>query len=57
VCYPRGISGAKIHLYGKIVAIADVFDAMRNARSYREPIALEEVTECISRGSQHSVRS
>ena len=25
--YPRGIRGKKINLYGKIIAIADVYDA------------------------------
>ncbi len=33
--YPRGRGGHEIHLYGKIAAIADVFDAMTTRRVYR----------------------
>lgn len=34
--YPFGLKGEDIHLYGKIIAIADVYDAMRSKRSYKE---------------------
>ena len=34
--YPRGRKGKAIHLYGRIVAVADVFDALGNARVYKE---------------------
>jgi len=37
--YPNGIGSDKIHLYGKIVAIADVFDAMTTERVYRSALA------------------
>ncbi|MFB6467523.1 HD-GYP domain-containing protein [Cytobacillus sp. Hz8] len=33
--YPRGISGKEIHRYGKIIAVADVFDAVTSNRIYR----------------------
>lgn len=33
--YPEGLKKDDIHLYGKIVAIADVFDAMTTNRVYR----------------------
>lgn len=33
--YPRGLSGHNIHLYGRIAAIADVFDALGNHRCYK----------------------
>lgn len=33
--YPHGLASQDIHLYSKIVAIADVFDAMTTERSYR----------------------
>ena len=36
--YPRGLTGAKIHHYAKIVAVADVFDAMTADRVYRKAI-------------------
>lgn len=34
--YPRGLSGEAIPLYGRIVAIADVFDALTSERPYKE---------------------
>nr|MBN2276584.1 HD domain-containing protein [candidate division Zixibacteria bacterium] len=37
--YPKGIGAEDIHMYGKIVAIADVFDAMTTERVYRSAVA------------------
>ena len=34
--YPRGINSSKINLYAKILAIADVYDALTSERSYKE---------------------
>ena len=36
--YPFGVSGNKISLYAKILAIADVYDAMTSPRSYRQAL-------------------
>ncbi|MCR5603844.1 MAG: HD-GYP domain-containing protein [Lachnospiraceae bacterium] len=36
--YPLGLTGDKINKYAKIVAIADVYDAMTAARVYRGPL-------------------
>ena len=36
--YPRGLKGGKIHPYGRICAIADVFDALTSERSYKRRI-------------------
>jgi len=36
--YPMGLHGDQIDSFAKIVAIADVYDAMTSARAYREPI-------------------
>jgi len=33
--YPRGLAGEAIPLYGRIVAVADVFDALTSARPYK----------------------
>ena len=33
--YPRGLQGQDIHLYGRITAVADVFDALGSARVYK----------------------
>jgi hypothetical protein len=35
--YPRGLSGEAIPLAGRIVAVADVFDALTSRRPYRQP--------------------
>ena len=34
--YPRGIKGKDIHIYGRITAIADVFDALGSDRVYKK---------------------
>jgi HD-GYP domain-containing protein (c-di-GMP phosphodiesterase class II) len=36
--YPDGLRDGEIHLYGKIVAIADMFDAMTTERVYRPAV-------------------
>jgi HD-GYP domain-containing protein (c-di-GMP phosphodiesterase class II) len=36
--YPRGLRGDDIPLEARIIAIADAYDAMTAARTYREPI-------------------
>ena len=43
--YPRGLKGEDIHIYGRIVAVADVFDALISKRYYKEPWPLERVVE------------
>ncbi len=42
--YPHGLKGEEIHIYGRITAIADVFDALTSKRSYKEPWSFEEAT-------------
>ncbi|HEX5670441.1 MAG TPA: HD domain-containing phosphohydrolase [Sulfuricurvum sp.] len=34
--YPRGLSGEEIHIYGRITALADVFDALGSDRVYKK---------------------
>jgi len=34
--YPQGLKGNDIHIYGRIVAIADVLDVLTHQRSYKE---------------------
>jgi len=40
--YPRGLRGEDIPLYGRIVAIADVFDALTSERPYKERWSVEQ---------------
>jgi HD-GYP domain-containing protein (c-di-GMP phosphodiesterase class II) len=39
--YPEGLAGAAIPLGARIVAVADVFDALTSARPYRAALASE----------------
>ena len=34
--YPRGLAGEGIHIYGRITAVADVFDALGSDRCYKK---------------------
>jgi putative two-component system response regulator len=48
--YPVGLSGKNIPLEGRIVAIADVFDALLSDRSYRPAMSVREAVEIIEQG-------
>ncbi|HEX5338017.1 MAG TPA: HD domain-containing phosphohydrolase, partial [Gallionella sp.] len=39
--YPRGLAGAAIPLFGRIVAVADVFDALTSERPYKKAWEVE----------------
>jgi len=41
--YPRGLSGEDIHIFGRITAVADVFDALGSERIYKEAWELEKI--------------
>lgn len=45
--YPLGLKGEEIHLYGRIGAVADVFDALGTRRSYKEPWPLEKILDYL----------
>lgn len=45
--YPRQLKGEGIHVYGRIVALADVFDALTHARCYKEPWGMNDAVEYI----------
>jgi response regulator RpfG family c-di-GMP phosphodiesterase len=41
--YPAGLAGEDIHIFGRIVAVADVFDALTHKRCYKDAWPIEEV--------------
>ncbi|NJB68414.1 putative two-component system response regulator [Desulfobaculum xiamenense] len=43
--YPQGLVGEGIHLYGRIGAMADVFDALLSKRVYKEPWSMSRITD------------
>lgn len=45
--YPRNLKGDEIHIYGRIVALADVFDALTHARCYKEAWEVDRVIDYI----------
>lgn len=45
--YPEGREGERISILAKIVAVADVYDAMTSARVYRKALSPNEVLEYI----------
>ena len=52
--YPQGLKGKDIPLEGRIIAVADVFDALTTKRPYKEPFSLDVSFQIIaeSRGIQ-----
>ncbi len=48
--YPKGLAGEKIPLPGRIVAIADTFDALTSKRPYKDPYPSEMVYDIIKKG-------
>ena len=49
--YPQGISGESIPIEGRILAIADVFDALTHERPYKNAWPVEEAVAEIARQS------
>ena len=49
--YPNGLAGAEIPLEGRIMAIADVYDALISKRPYKESFTADESAQIIIKGS------
>jgi HD-GYP domain-containing protein (c-di-GMP phosphodiesterase class II)/methylmalonyl-CoA mutase cobalamin-binding subunit len=45
--YPRGLKGEAIPIEGRIVAVADVFDALTSDRVYRKAFSVDEAIEMM----------
>jgi response regulator RpfG family c-di-GMP phosphodiesterase len=45
--YPQGLKGEEIHIYGRITALADVFDALGSDRVYKKAWKLEKILDLM----------
>lgn len=48
--YPYGLAGEEIPLSGRIMAVADVYDALSSKRVYRKKLSHEETCDIILKG-------
>lgn len=48
--YPNGLTGQRIPLMGKIISLADSFDAMTSKRVYRDAMTIEQAMAEIQKG-------
>ncbi len=48
--YPRGISGADIPISARIVQLADIYDALRSTRPYKNAFTHAETVDIITKG-------
>lgn len=48
--YPTGKTGEEIPLIGRIICVADSFDAMNSSRCYREPLPMKKIIEELQNG-------
>jgi len=51
--YPQGLKGDQIHPYARIVAVADVFDALTHERCYKEAWPIEQVRDYLREVAGH----
>jgi len=49
--YPQGLKGDEIHIYARITALADTFDALNSKRSYKEAWSDEDIFNYIKQES------
>ncbi len=49
--YPRGLSGEAIPLFGRIMAIADIYDALISRRAYKDAMPHEEAAAYLKEKS------
>ncbi len=47
--YPEGLKGDDIHIYGRITAIADVFDALGSERCYKKAWPLDKILDLFKK--------
>ena len=50
--YPSGLKGEEIPISARIMAIADVYDALTTKRPYKEPFSHEDTVNIIIEGRE-----
>ena len=55
--YPLGLKFYDIPLYGRIAALADVFDALGSDRCYKKAWPLDKILKLIREGERAPLRS
>jgi putative two-component system response regulator len=49
--YPNGLKGEEISIYGRIIAVADVFDALTSTRPYKQAWPIEKAIAFLKNNS------
>lgn len=49
--YPKGLKADKIHIYGRIVAVVDVFDALTSHRPYKKAWSFDDALNLLKEES------
>lgn len=49
--YPKGLKGEAIHIFARIVALADVFDALGSRRAYKKPWTMDDILAFLKKES------
>lgn len=50
--YPKGLKAEEISIFGRIVAVADVFDALTSQRPYKRPWSFEDAIDFLKKESK-----
>jgi HD-GYP domain-containing protein (c-di-GMP phosphodiesterase class II) len=53
--YHRGVSGENIHFATRILAVADIFEAMSARRPYRDAMEWERIEQILKKDINHGV--
>ena len=49
--YPYGVAGEEIHIFARITALGDVFDALASNREYKKAWDMDKILELIKEES------